>query len=398
MKNPHNIALFIEQGSAHTRGIARGISLYAQTHGPWVFSTLERSENAQLIISPLDDFEHVDHDGVIVYTQDEEVLQKLLRSGRPVVNTTQTATSYPQVFSVFTDDQALGRMVADYFVNRGFKEFAFCGSCLSSSPCSIQRRSGFAEQVQVHGFHCSSFPPLGASPREIIWEQDHEEIAQWIKFLNRPLALFVDNDSCGRVIADICRKQNIHVPEDVAIIGVNNDDLICEFSNPHLSSVALAKEQVGFEAASLLEQLIRKKKPPSQPVRIPPLGITTRRSSDIFAVEDPCVADALNFIYTHAGESIRVSDVLKEVPLCRRYLETRFRKALGRSPYDEIRRAHVERAKKLLAETNLPLDQVVIASGFNEIKNFYANFRKETNFTPIQYRKQFKVIGRPGSP
>ena len=397
MRNPLKIALFIEQGSAHTRGIARGVSLYAQTHGPWVFSTLERPENAKLIISPLDNFEHIDSDGVIIYTHDEEVLQKLLRSGRPVVNTTQTATPHPQVTAAFTDDQALGRMVADYFINRGFKEFAFCGSCLGSSPCSIQRGTGFSEQVKGTGFSSSSFPSLDHPPREIIWEQDQEEIAQWIKSLKRPLALFADNDSCGRVIADICRKQSIHVPEDVAIIGVNNDDLICEFSNPHLSSVTLAKEQVGFEAASLLEQLIRKKKPPAHPVLVPPRGITTRRSSDIFAVEDPHVAKALNFIYTHAGESIRVTDVLKEVPLCRRYLEVRFRKALGRSPYDEIRRAHVERAKKLLAETNLPLDQIVTASGFNEIKNFYANFRKETTLSPIQYRKQFKVIGRPDS-
>lgn len=395
MKDPLKITLFIEQTSTHTRGIARGISLYAQTHGPWFFSTLQRSENPKLIASPLDGFSLADSDGIIAYTRDRKVLRKLMNSGRPLVNTTQTAFSEPDVPSVYTDDRALGRVVADYFIERGFKNFAYCGSCLSSAPCSVHRGNGFAEQVKSGGFNFSSFPALDRRLREVDWIRDRETVIRWLKSMHRPLALFTDNDSCGRIIADICRKQGILVPEEIAIIGVNDDEMICEFSNPHLSSVKLAKEQVGFEAAALLEQLIRKKKPSVLPVLVPPGSITTRRSSDVFAVEDAHVAAALNFIYHHAGEFISVADVLKKVHCSRRYLELRFRSVIGRSPHEEIRRAHVGRAKKLLAETNLPADRIAEASGFNDTQYFYLNFRKETGVSPAQYRKQFKTIERP---
>lgn len=312
--------------------------------------------------------------------------------GVPVVNTTQTTAMTPEVPSVASDDRALGSLVADYFIERGFRKFAFCGST-SYSPCSFLRRDGFKEKLEAKGFSASVFSGLGDPPtRKIDWKRDWEKVAQWIRSMNQPLALFADNDGCGRVLAELCRELDIHVPEEIAIVGANNDELVCEFSNPHLSSVTLAKEQVGFEAAELVEQLIKKKKTAALPILIPPLGITSRRSSETFAVEDPHIAKALNFIYTYAGESIGVEDLLKEVPLCRRTLEVRFRNAIGRSPHEEIRRAHVERAKKLLTGTNLPLERIAEASGFSTTKHFYLNFRKETGLSPTQYRKKFKRI------
>lgn len=392
MKKPLKIALCIEQTSNHTRGIARGVSLYAQTHGPWVFSIIEKQAGGELIAPPLNNYKGFDSDGIIAYTHETAVLAELLQFGVPVVNTTQTTASDLDVPYVSSDDQALGRLVANYFINRGFGKFAFFGSA-SYSPCSFLRGVGFKEELEAKGFSASIFSGLGDPPsKKIDWNRDREKVAQWIKSMDHPLALFADNDSCGRILADVCRELDIHVPEEVAIIGANNDELICEFSNPHLSSVALAKEQVGFEAAELVEQLILQKKTPALPILVPPLGITTRRSSAIFAVDDPHVAKVLNYIYTYAGKAIGVEDILKEVPLCRRTLEVRFRNAIGRSPYEEIRRAHVERAKKLLAETHLPLDRIAEASGFSETKHFYLNFRKETGLSPTQYRKKFKSI------
>ncbi len=392
MKNPLKIALCIEQTSNHTRGIARGVSLYAQTHGPWIFSIIEEKPSGGFIAPPLKRSKGFDSDGIIAYTQEIAVLDELLQFGIPVVNTTQTTVSDLKVPSVSSDDRALGCLVADYFIARGFGKFAFCGS-VSCSPCSFLRGAGFKEELEAKGFSASFFSGVGDPPfRKIDWNRGREKVAQWIKSMDKPLALFADNDSCGRVLSDICRELDLHVPEEVAIVGANNDELICEFSNPHLSSVALAKEQVGFEAAELIEQLIKKKPPPARPILVPPLGITTRRSSEIFAVEDPHMAKALNFIYTYAGEAIGVEDILKELPLCRRTLEIRFRNAIGRSPYEEIRRAHVERAKKLLVETNLPLDRIAEASGFSEAKHFYLNFRKETELSPTQFRKKFRGI------
>ena len=389
MKNPLKIALCIEQTSNHTRGIAKGVSLYAQTHGPWIFSIIEKISGGGLVAPPQNRSKGFDSDGIIAYTQETAVLDELLQFGVPVVNTTQTTAMSPEVPFVASDDRALGRLVANHFMDKGFKEFAFCGS-VSYSPCSFLRGAGFREELEKEGFEVSFFSGTDHPSRKIDWNRDRKKVARWIRSLGQPLALFADNDSAGRVLADICRELDIHVPEEVAIVGANNDELICEFSNPHLSSVALAKEQVGFEAAELVEQLIQKKKIPALPILVPPLGITTRRSSEIFAVEDPHIAKALNFIYTYAGEAIGVEDILKELPLCRRTLEIRFRNAIGRSPYEEIRRAHVKRAKKLLAETNLPLDRIAEASGFSETKHFYLNFRKETGLSPTQFRKRFK--------
>lgn len=396
MKKPLKIALCIEQTSTHTRGIARGVSLYAQTHGPWIFSIIEKKSGGGLIAPPLSRSKGFDSDGIIAYTQEPTVLDELLQFGVPVVNTTQIADSELKVPTVSSDDRALGSLVANYFMDRGFEKFAFCGS-VSFSPCSFLRGAGFKEELNEQGFGASFFSGLGDPPsRKIDWNRDREKVAQWIKSMKKPLALFADNDSCGRVLADICRELDVHVPEEVAIVGANNDELICEFSNPHLSSAALAKEQVGFEAAELIGKLIKKKPPPTSPILVPPLGITTRRSSEIFAVKDPHIAKALNFIYTYAGESIGVEDILKELPLCRRTLEIRFRNAIGRSPYEEIRRVHVNRAKKLLAETNLPLDRIAEASGFSESKHFYLNFRKETGLSPTQFRKKFKgTVAQP---
>lgn len=392
MKDQLKIALLIEQTSNHTRGIARGISLYAQTHGPWIFSTIEQKQGGKPVAPPLESFKRFNGGGIIAYTPNETLLRKLIDFGVPIVNTTRTAIPNPELPSVFTDDKALGRLVADYFIAKGFKEFAFCGSVLFSFP-SLERGRGFTERIKAKKFNVSAYPDLEETPRQVIWEREHDKIVQWIQSMKRPLALFADNDSCGRILADICLEMGVHVPEDIAIIGANNDELICEFSNPHLSSVILAKEQVGFEAASLLERIIRTKKRPAQPVLVPPVGINTRRSSDIFAVENPHVAAALNFIYNHAGELISVTDILKKVALCRRHLELCFRQALGRSPYEEIRRAHVERAKKLLAETDLSLERIAQASGFSEPKHFYINFRKETGHSPTQYRKRYKITG-----
>lgn len=391
MRAPLKVALFIEQTSSHTRGIAQGISLYAKTHGPWFFLMGEEDGGGTLIAPPLESLKNFTGDGIIAYTRNEKLLQELIKSKLPVVNTAQTSISNATLPSAYTDDEAAGRCVAEYFLDRGFKEFAYCGSA-ASAYWSIQRRKGFTEHINQKGFTVSSFDPKDDLPQKINWKQDKEDLLCWLQSLHKPVALFADNDSCGRILAELCIQLQIHVPEEIAIVGADNEELICEFSNPSLSSVALAKEQVGFEAAGLLEQIIRKSTCPPEPILVPPLGITTRRSSDIFAVEDKHVAEALNFIHNHAGEQISVADVLEQIPLCRRYLELRFRKATGRSPYEEIRKAHVQRAKRLLSETNLHLEQIAEASGFSDTKHFYMNFRKEVNMSPMQYRKQFKVI------
>ena len=183
------------------------------------------------------------------------------------------------------------------------------------------------------------------------------------------------------------------MPEEVALVGVDNDDLLCELARPALSSVALPAERIGFEAARLLDQLLTRPRARSvgQPLLLAPLGVVTRRSSDVLAIDDPEVAAAVRFIREHAYEPIQVKDVLGEVPVSRRTLERRVRAALGYGIWEEIRRAHMERGRALLAETEMPMSEVAKHAGFSDARQLSVVFRQETGLTPTDYRRQFRA-------
>lgn len=390
---PVRVALFIEQTSNHTRGIAKGISLYARTHGPWHFFMGDPMSGGGRIAPPLENLREFKGDGIIAYTRNERMLKDLLRSGLPVVNTTRTSISPVTLPCIYSDDRAIGALAADYFLQRGFHHLAYCGYG-SSIPWSVGRGDGFRSVLRSSGHGCSFHHFQAAGDRRRKFDIN-QELSNWIAGLDKPLALFCCSDGIGRIAAELCGRMNIRVPEEVAILGVDNDEMICEFSNPSLSSIALAKERVGFEAARMLAHIIHGGRRPRKALLVAPLGITSRRSTDVFAVEDAQVARALSFIHHHADQPIHVANVMKEVPLCRRYLEIRFHRATGRTLYEEIRRAHVERAKKLLVETDWPIERIAEKSGFTDSKHFYTNFRKETQQSPMQYRKHFKADNQP---
>jgi LacI family transcriptional regulator len=193
-------------------------------------------------------------------------------------------------------------------------------------------------------------------------------------------------DVAAREVLDVCRELNISVPEEIAVVGVDNDEVLCEVSQPPLTSVALDTRRIGIEAASMLDRLMHGESVGS-PVIVEPCGIVTRRSSDTLAIEDRHIAVALGFIRRHACEGIEVSDVLAQVPLSRRTLERRFRQQVGCSPLAEINRVRLDRAKQFLKETELKLDAIAAHSGFAHTPYMAAQFRKQFGVTPGEYRK-----------
>ena len=217
------------------------------------------------------------------------------------------------------------------------------------------------------------------------------------------------NDRAAVVVLDMCRTAGIKVPDAVAVLGVDNDDLVQSLAYPPLSTINTARERIGFEAARALEQLMRHettfamtpkttpkttskttpKTTQSTPLLIAPTGVITRRSTDLFAVDDVGVVDALRFIHAHAGRTITINDVLREVPFSRRQLERRFRESLGRSILDEITRCRMDRAKQLLTDTELTLPQIALASGFASVSYFAVVFKRQAGITPGAYRTQF---------
>jgi LacI family transcriptional regulator len=197
------------------------------------------------------------------------------------------------------------------------------------------------------------------------------------------------NDDRALDICDACRTSGLHVPYEVAILGVDNDDLACELANPPLSSIAVNNERAGYEAAELLDQLMSGKNDVEKQITAIPTHIVTRQTTDIFAVADKEVVNALRFVQQHSTEDIHVDDVVEAVPLSRRVLESRFRKTVGRSILSEIRRARVEQVVQMLVETNLPISEIANRLSYSGIEHIARYFRREKGMSLIEYRRRF---------
>jgi LacI family transcriptional regulator len=371
---PQNLVvrLYADVVHAYSRGILRGIADYSKIHGGWDFSFHPR-------IDPdfTDTFatEHIR--GVIIQIKTVEQSAKLLTSGVPAVNVANILVPPPPLPSVGVDNVATGRMAAAYFLERGFANFACCG--ISSTRFTQERRQSFTDELRNAGYDCA-FLDCSESAAATRGRQ--------LLALPQPLAIFCANDSCARQMIREATALGLAVPDQVAVLGVDNDEIDCELAGVPLSSIRLNTEQIGFEAAALLATLIQGKSPPDVPLRIPPIEVITRRSTDVLALADAEVAAAVRFIRDRGGREINVENLLAQTRLSRRSLEMRFRKALGRSPYQEIRRVQIERAKLLLTRTDRPMREIADACGFRETRQLSVAFHERIGLTPRQYRRR----------
>jgi LacI family transcriptional regulator len=219
-------------------------------------------------------------------------------------------------------------------------------------------------------------------------------MTRWIESLPRPVGIMACYDIRAQQLLDICRELNIAVPEEIAVIGVDNDRLLCDLCDPPLSSVTPDTHRTGFIAASLLDKQMAGERVESRAALIPPIGVETRQSTDVMAIDDPHIVSTLRFIRHNACSGIQVRDLLTRVPLSRRVLESRFKERIGRTPHEEITRIRMERVKTLLLETDLPLAAIAKRTGFNYIEYLNEAFKKWVGTTPGKYRKEASA-GRP---
>jgi LacI family transcriptional regulator len=210
-------------------------------------------------------------------------------------------------------------------------------------------------------------------------------MAKWLRTLPRPVGLLAGNDLRAREVLDACQLAKLHSPEDVAVLGVNDDEIICEMANPPLSSVMHNGRRIGYEAAAMLHRLMQGKKVLTDVV-VDPLGVKSRQSTDLLAIDDPEVAAAVRFIRENACKGIRVDDVLDHVPLSRRSLEKRFRQSLGRLPHAEIRRVQIERVKELLVSSDYKLERIAEITGFSTAQYLAGLFHRVVKMTPGAWR------------
>ena len=215
---------------------------------------------------------------------------------------------------------------------------------------------------------------------------EQKRLARWLSRLPKPVGLLAANDQRGRHVLEAARLAGVRVPDELAVIGVDNDEVLCEMSTPSLSSVDLDARRVGFEGAAALDRLMRGKPAPKRPVVIEPLGVIARRSTDVLAIEDDLVVAALRFIRAHNQKPIRVKDVLDTVSVSRKTLEIKFLRFLGRTPYSEIQRVRLLNVVDLLTRTDWPLKKISAATGFACVQHLHSAFRRLAGMTPTKYR------------
>jgi LacI family transcriptional regulator, galactose operon repressor len=296
-----------------------------------------------------------------------------------------SALNDPDLPSVACDDKMIGGIAASHFLERRMRNFAYVA--MPGRADSEARYAGFYERLAVEGF--TKIETYDA-PQTLDGDA-FDQLGKWLDSLPKPAAVFAMNDSLGRAVIDACRAASIRVPGSVAVLGCGNDPVICGLAAPSLSSVALPAERVGFEAADLLATLLTSRKVVEKHRQVHVSSVIPRASSDNVSVRDPDVANALRFIFSHAGEWIGVRELLLALPVQRRSLERKFRRVLGRSPLEEIRRVRVDLAKQLLCSTDLPMPIVARRSGFSEAKQLSQVFRSLVGMTPTSYRARFRL-------
>lgn len=389
---PPKVALLMETSTEFGRGVLRGVFRYARLHGPW-----------SIYVSPghflraLPTGKSWDGDGIIARIRSAAMAKTIHKTGLPVVASSLNELPNPQPMGGFceirTDPTAIARLATTHLLEQGLRNFAFCG--YKTGGWSIGREGAFKAFLAEKGFSCrirrqrSGY--IHGQDWIETWEHEQPGLVKWLSALPKPVGLMACNDLCGREVLQACAAGGMLVPDDVTVVGVDNDEFMCELSDTPLSSVALNLEQSGYEAASILDARMSGHMTQKRIVMVEATGVVTRRSSQAIAHKDRLVSAALRFIQDHSGQGIGVPDVVDEVKVSRRTLERRFFLGVGSSVAVVITRSKLERAKRLLAETDLPVHRVAVASGFQNTVTFNRLFREAEGETPRRFRERAAV-------
>ncbi len=394
MRSLPRVALLIESSRTYGRGILRGIARYAHANGPWSVFLQERELHSG--IPPW--LTRWNGDGIIARIENNRMATKLTRTGRPVVDVLGN-NRLADIPGFDSDARALAQLAADYFVRAGFRHFAFFG--YRGIPFSDRREAAYATCLAKHGFSLKVFPSKpGRIPAMHIQALEQSglaagmAIADWLRKQPRPLAIFACNDVCAQQVLNACREQGIKVPEEIAVMGVDNDDVLCNLCEPSLTSIEPDTERLGYEAATQLDRMMRGRLVKAVITQIPPIRLHERGSTDVLPIDDPVVAQALRFIRSRLAKRVGVKDVLEQASRSRTDMELRFRRWLKTSISKEITRQQLDRAGRLLQQTDLSLKEVASRAGVANASHLCRLFRRRHNRTPTEFRGAVKTDNR----
>ncbi|MFI4911893.1 MAG: substrate-binding domain-containing protein [Sedimentisphaeraceae bacterium JB056] len=386
------ILLMIGVATEYERGLITGIAKYSEIHGPWTFYRMapfyyddypySRKFAEKKVMDHLAEWSP---DGVIAMAP-EKLLGRILDFNVPLIAATSVSSDRLENVPIISADyEQMGKVAAEHLINKGFKSFAFCG--IGETVWAKQREVGFARTLGEFGFEANVYsPPSKIKDRH--WAFEQRFLADWIDSLPKPLGVMACNDNRSQQVMEACKIRDIKVPEQVAILGVDNDKFVCDLSRPTLSSIILDTEGAGFKAAQILHDMIDGRAPDSYDIKIHPIGIEPRRSTDILAIEDDEVARAVNFINENFKRNIQVDDVVTASYTSRRTLERRFKENLGTSVNSEIKRLRIEHISRLLLNTNMSVTEIAKTMGFVETDHFSRYFGSIMGLTPVAFRKK----------
>lgn len=379
--DPPHVALIIETSKNYGREILLGIARYMRLHGPWSIFTMERGQD-DADPSWLANWKG---DGIITRSLDLRNCRMARDRGIAVVSLRHLVDK-PSLPTLMPDQQMIANRIAEHFLERGLRSFAYVG-VPGDKGWDRRRREAFVRAVQERGCGPVSIRPTLAEPG-LGWEQQQEQIGDWIRTLPTPIGIMVAHDTQGVLILDACRRAGIRVPDDVAVVSVDNDPVLCEVATPPLSSLDQNVQKLGFEAAALLSRMMNGERVPNANYITEPGPVIVRQSSDVIAVPDPRVAKAIRFVRENACRGVDVASVARAAGMSRRDLEKKFAHWLGRSPLEEIQETRFRRVRQLLLETDLLLPQIAELAGFEYHEYMVRFFKKRAGLSPGQYRRR----------
>jgi len=313
---------------------------------------------------------------IVAITSEEQLSEFKCPTKFPMVNT-YAEEKLPVFPQVDTNGYQAGKMAAEYFVQKGFSSFIYI-----ETPYSKRRRQGFSRTLNAAGCRCEVFQlPIADDP-------NINDLLKIVSHAPKPIAMYCEYDQIAFRVIPHLEAAGFHIPHDIAILGTQNDEMICESARPYISSVKLPYKEVGYEAARILDNLMKGKPAPPHPVRLDPVAVIERQSTDILAVQDPQIKYAIHYIHTHAFGPIKVNDIARSCGVSLRILQRNFRDTLGYSLQKEIQRTRIVHAKELLRNTTLSLDDITERVGFSQKSYLGAAFRATTGMSPGKFRDQ----------
>lgn len=381
MSQGAHVALLIETSREVGRGLLRGIARYLHWHGPW---------SIYFVPMGLDDapppwLNTWRGDGILARINNRRMAQAVLNSGVPAIDL-RGAIADLGLPHVGVANRIVVRQSLDHLLDRGFRNFAFFSEQRGQNRFVDLRCEYFCNLVKQSGYDCSV---LYKGRRSEPWEQQQQRIVEWLSKLPMPVGLMCSSDDYALDVLGACQWAGLEIPDQVAVISVDNDEYICRFAKPPLTSIDVNLEEIGYQASALMQKMMEGEKPTLDLVEVPPRGVVARRSTEAWALPDEQIGGVLHYIRDHACEGIQIEELLKQYDLSRSTLERRFKEYLGRTPKAEILRVQLERARNALARTNLSVAKVATQSGFNSISYFSAAFRRVTGLSPVAYRERF---------